>query len=99
MFNLSPVVKNIILINSIIFIGQMLAPTRNFIYCFGDNLPYEQNLDVITGFLSMWNTRTDCFQPYQLFTYMFVHSPSSLMHLFFNMLTLVFMGPILENYW
>jgi membrane associated rhomboid family serine protease len=53
----------------------------------------------ITEYLSLWNIRTENFKPYQLFTYMFVHSPSDFMHIFFNMLTLVFTGPILENYW
>ena len=45
----------------------------------------------------MWNTRSDCFRPYQLFTYMFVHG--GFMHIFFNMLMLAFMGPMLESYW
>jgi membrane associated rhomboid family serine protease len=94
MFRLTPVVRNIIMINVIIFLGQMIAPVRDFGSCFG---PYSHKNDVITGFLAMWNTRTDCFKPYQLFTYMFVHG--GFMHIFFNMLALAFIGPVLESYW
>ena len=99
MFRLTPVVRNLIMINSAIFLLQVLSPSRNFIDCLGANLPYEQMMDVITGYLSMWDTRTECFKPYQLFTYMFVHSPSGFTHIFFNMLTLAFVGPILETFW
>ncbi|MBX2841472.1 MAG: rhomboid family intramembrane serine protease [Flammeovirgaceae bacterium] len=40
---------------------------------------------------------SDSFQPYQVFTYMFVHS-SGFGHIFGNMLGLFFFGPILENH-
>jgi membrane associated rhomboid family serine protease len=53
----------------------------------------------VTEYLSLWNIRSENFRPYQLFTYMFVHSPGSFTHIFFNMLTLVFIGPILESHW
>ncbi|HYF66556.1 MAG TPA: rhomboid family intramembrane serine protease [Ohtaekwangia sp.] len=91
MLRLTPVVKNIIIINVLFFVGQALAPQVNFSDCNG------RSMDAITGFLSMWNVRTDCFKPYQLFTYMFVHG--GFMHIFFNMLALAFMGPILESFW
>lgn len=97
MFRLTPVVRNLIIINAMVFLGAAIAPVRDFTYCFGEGFPYPRVDDVITGFLSMWNVRTDCFKPYQLFTYMFVHG--SFMHLFFNMLTLAFVAPILEGYW
>lgn len=94
MLNLTPVVRNLIMINTIVFIFQALTPVRDFGGCIG---AAGYGMDVITGYLSMWSTKTDCFKPYQLFTYMFVHS--GFMHIFFNMLALVFMGPILENFW
>jgi membrane associated rhomboid family serine protease len=53
----------------------------------------------VTEYMSLWNVRSDLFQPYQLFTYMFVHSPNSFTHIFFNMLMLSFTGPILETFW
>lgn len=37
------------------------------------------------------------FAPYQYFTYMFAHG--SFMHLFSNMLSLFFLGPLLEGFW
>jgi Uncharacterized membrane protein (homolog of Drosophila rhomboid) len=78
MFRLTPVVKNLIIINVIVFIGTMIAPR-------------------ITWYLAMWNPRTDQFQPYQLFSYMFVHA--DFMHLFFNMLGFAFIAPMLESFW
>lgn len=95
MFRLTPVVRNLIMINVMIFLAQQLAPVKDFGSCIAEG--FSRPDDVITGFLSMWNVRTDCFKPYQLFTYMFVHG--GFMHLFFNMLTLAFVAPMLESYW
>jgi membrane associated rhomboid family serine protease len=97
MLRLTPVVRSLILINILFFVGKILAPTTDFAYCFGPGFPYSNPNDLITGYLSLWNVKTDCFKPYQLFTYMFVHG--SFMHIFFNMLMLAFMGPMLESYW
>ncbi|MFZ6009004.1 MAG: rhomboid family intramembrane serine protease [Bacteroidota bacterium] len=81
MFRLTPTVRNLIMITSLVYLLQMIIG------------------DFVTVNLSLWNVRTPNFKPYQLFTYMFVHSPDSFMHIFFNMLTLVFVGPILETFW
>lgn len=96
MLRLTPVVKNILIINVIVFVAGMLAPNVDFPSCRGF---YDESgrIDVIYGYLAMWNFRSDCFQPYQLFTYMFVHGGFS--HIFFNMMTLAFVGPILESFW
>ena len=53
--------------------------------------------DTLTGYLALFNRESGNFQPYQLFTYMFAHG--GFMHIFFNMLSLAFMGPILEGFW
>jgi membrane associated rhomboid family serine protease len=95
MLRLTPVVKNILIINVIVFLGQQIAPVRDFAACVGYPSGYGQ--DIITGYLAMWNAEHDCFKPFQLFTYMFVHGGFS--HVFFNMLTLAFVGPILESFW
>ncbi|MBX2968102.1 MAG: rhomboid family intramembrane serine protease [Cyclobacteriaceae bacterium] len=95
MFNLTPVVRNLLLINAIVFIGQMVAPVIDVGGCFGSMQTYRQ--DAVTAYLSLFNVRTDCFRPYQLFTYMFAHG--GFMHIFFNMLMLAFTGPILETFW
>lgn len=95
MFNLTPTVKNLLIINVVVFIAQMIAPRIDIGSCFGGQLTYSQ--DVVTAYLSLFNVHTDCFRPYQLFTYMFAHG--GFMHIFFNMLMLAFTGPILESYW
>lgn len=78
MLRLTPVVKNLIIINVIVFIGGMLAPRIGY-------------------YLAMWSPNTGQFQPYQLFTYMFVHG--DFMHLFFNMLGFAFIAPMVESFW
>jgi membrane associated rhomboid family serine protease len=78
MLRLSPVVKNLIIINVIVFVFQSILPG-------------------VTELLSLFNVSTPYFRPYQLFTYMFCHG--GFMHIFFNMLMLVFFGPILEEFW
>jgi membrane associated rhomboid family serine protease len=79
MFRLTPVVRNLIIVNVIVFLIQTITK------------------DLATQYLALYNEQTGWFQPYQLFTYMFAHG--TFMHIFFNMLTLAFMGPILENFW
>jgi len=39
------------------------------------------------------------FQPYQIFTHMFSHSPTMFAHILFNMFALWMFGRILENVW
>lgn len=79
MFRLTPVVRNLIIINVIVFIFQLITK------------------DVLTQFLALYNQESGYFKPYQLFTYMFAHGGFT--HIFFNMLALAFMGPILESFW
>jgi membrane associated rhomboid family serine protease len=92
---LTPVVRNLILINSIIFIAQIITPRVDISGCFGSYFPQAQS--VVTSYLALFNYQSDCFKPYQLFTYMFAHG--DFFHIFFNMMALSFMGPILETYW
>jgi membrane associated rhomboid family serine protease len=78
MFNITPVVRNLIMINVIVFVFQSIMPG-------------------LEDYLALYNIRTPYFKPYQLFTYMFCHGGFS--HIFFNMLMLAFMGPIMEEFW
>ena len=39
------------------------------------------------------------FRPWQLVTYAFLHDPTTLWHIFFNMFALYMFGPALEDYW
>ncbi len=74
--NLTDVVKNLIIINVIVFFGAT-------------SMGFARNLYL---FFPM----SDAFQPYQLVTHMFMHSGVG--HLFFNMLSLFFLGPYVERY-
>jgi membrane associated rhomboid family serine protease len=78
MFRLTPAVRNLIIINAVVFVLQTMMPA-------------------ITNWLALWNVKTELFRPYQLFTYMFCHG--GFMHVFFNMLLLSFMGPVMEEFW
>jgi len=98
MFRLTPVVRNLLIINVVFFIAQRVAPTGEFATCF-PGYDVGARLDVVTGYLSMWHVDTLCFKPYQLFTYMFLHDVKDIMHLLFNMLGLIMFGPVLEQYW
>jgi membrane associated rhomboid family serine protease len=80
--NITPVVKNLLIINIVVFLCQQLLRSADF-----------------TGIMSLWNIGSPNFKPYQFFTYMFAHSPGGLMHIIFNMLGLVFLGPLLERFW
>lgn len=95
MFRLTPVVRNLIIINVIVFLGQAISPQIDIGLCFGPG--YSRGEDLLTAYLALFNVHTNCFKPYQLFTYMFAHG--GFMHIFFNMMALAFMGPILESFW
>ncbi|GAA4315363.1 rhomboid family intramembrane serine protease [Nibribacter koreensis] len=76
---ITPVVRNLLILNVIIFFGSRAAE----VYVF-------QNF-------ALHDIRSEYFQVYQVLTHMFLHG--SVMHLFSNMLSLFFFGPMLEHYW
>lgn len=78
MFNLSPLVRNIIIVNVIVFVLQQVMPILDYL-------------------LALYDLRSGYFRPYQFFSYMFAHG--DFMHIFFNMLILSSIAPILESYW
>lgn len=74
---ITPVVKNMIIINVVVFLLLSFSPAN------------IQNMMLLHDFPSGY------FQPFQFVSTMFTHiSPS---HIFFNMLTLFFFGPLVEN--
>lgn len=91
MFNFTPLVRNLIIINVVIFLLQNLMPISS------TRCMEFQVIPGLTGFISLWPIGTCAFAPYQFFTYMFAHG--SLGHIFFNMFALASFAPILENYW
>lgn len=84
---LTPIVKNLLILNVVIFIilqlplGEMLF--RYFILIKSDLIFPRPNYGI-------------SFMPVQIVTYFFNHDPNSLFHILFNMLMLVSLGPILE---
>ncbi len=80
MFKLTPVVKNLLIINIAVYLLQSLMQGINF-----------------THILSLWKFGSQNFAPYQFLTYMFAHGGFT--HILFNMFGLVFLGPLLEQFW
>lgn len=95
-----PIVKNLIIINVLVYAAQLLL---------------KDQFDV-TGKFMLWplmpeelkllleNTpgvqMGESFKPYQIVTHMFSHAPPpGIFHIVFNMLTLWMFGRILENIW
>lgn len=82
---LPPVVKNILIINVLLYIITIaLLKFNNF------------DLSDILG-LHYWGSEK--FFPFQFVTYMFMHSTANFAHLFFNMFALWMFGSSLENVW
>jgi membrane associated rhomboid family serine protease len=80
---LPPVVKNLLIINGLMFLAQLVA---------------EKSLGIrLEDTLGLRYPGSMAFQPWQFITYMFLHG--SFMHIFFNMFALWMFGYLLENVW
>lgn len=97
--NLTPVVKNLILINVIAWLGIMVFEYKfpgvyNYLILYKvDWLGFRQNLPHYDLFLQKFNR----FMPHQLVTYFFMHSNRSFFHIVLNMLTFASLGPLVER--
>ncbi len=80
----SPVVLNLIIINTLVFFAQS---------AFGDTVEYGE----LINRLALYPLGSGLFQPYQILTYMFLHG--GLMHLLLNMLGLWMFGSLMERVW
>lgn len=76
---ITPVVKNMIIINVMVFLFIQITSIQ---------------MPAISDYMPLYNFGSDYFQPFQFVSNMFSHF--SLGHLFFNMLTLFFFGPMVE---
>lgn len=79
-----PATKNIIIINVLIWLVEVLVPG------FQATLLNKLGLHFVTS---------DLFNPIQIVTYAFLHDPTSIIHLLFNMFTLWMFGRTLELVW
>lgn len=79
MNRLTPVVKNLLIINVIVYFGSSLLSAN------------------VNQLLGLYYYASPYFYPYQFFSYMFAHGGFG--HVFFNMLGLFFLGPLLEQFW
>ena len=80
---LPPVVKNLLIINGIMFLA-----TYVFAKSFGISLEEK---------LGLYYIGSPLFKPYQFVTHLFMHG--SMFHIFSNMFALWMFGNVLENYW
>lgn len=82
--SIPPVTKNLIIINVIIWIVEAV---------------FSSFSDTIIRVLGLHLIGASHFNPIQIITYLFVHSPSTPFHVFFNMFTLWMFGSTLEHLW
>ncbi len=82
--NIPPVVKNLIIINVLMWLATIVLGMRG--------------ID-LTDKLGLHYIGSPAFRPYQLVTHLFMHDPSGIAHIFFNMFALWMFGRILESVW
>ena len=82
--NFPPVVKNLIIINVLMWLATIVLNMRG--------------ID-LTNILGLHYIQSPEFRPYQLVTHLFMHDSHSPMHLIFNMFALWMFGRILEGVW
>lgn len=84
MNNITPVVKNLLIINVLFYIATWMM---------------RQQGVFLTEYLAVFYFDSPLFSVWQPITYMFMHSERSLMHILFNMFALYSFGSILEAHW
>jgi membrane associated rhomboid family serine protease len=82
---LPPVVKNLLIINGLFYLATMGLGTSM-------NISLEK-------YLALHYFSSPDFQPFQIITYMFMHSSYDFTHILFNMFALWMFGSNLENHW
>ncbi|MGB3618791.1 MAG: rhomboid family intramembrane serine protease [Catalinimonas sp.] len=85
-FQLTPVVKNLLLINVGLLAAEYLMVSDSSMFS-----------SLFAQWFGLRYVLADSFRPWQFLTYMFIHA--GLSHIFFNMLGLFFFGPLLERFW
>lgn len=99
MIRLTDVVKNLLILNVLMFIGTMLVlgdPSQSTVM----ELINQQQTNFREWdryMLAVYFPTSPYFQPFQIVTYMFMHGDFT--HLLMNMFGLVFLGPYIEHAW
>ncbi|WP_367915324.1 rhomboid family intramembrane serine protease [Leadbetterella sp. DM7] len=87
--NITPMVKNLLIVNIVIHLLANMVPDDFIRQIFSFHNP------ILPGAPELWNPN---FKPWQIITYMFLHSGDTYMHLFSNMFALLIFGPAIEAY-
>ncbi|NBR36790.1 MAG: rhomboid family intramembrane serine protease [Chitinophagales bacterium] len=97
--NFPPIVKNLIIINVLMYVAQLTLSAR---FPFSEWVMLwplmPEKLHRLLLEAGVLGGARD-FRPYQLITHMFAHSPQTFFHIVFNMFTLWMFGKVLENVW
>ncbi|MEO8517416.1 MAG: rhomboid family intramembrane serine protease [Flavobacterium sp.] len=84
MMQITPTVKQLIIINVLVFIGSQIPGIRDLSY----------------DYFSLYSFENPNFHFWQLLTHMFMHAPfPNLSHILLNMFGLYMFGSALEHYW
>lgn len=103
MIQLTDVVKNLLIINVLMFIGTQMSLGDPGVGAMNEliNLAADGGSGPFMRWeryiLALFAPTSPYFQPYQIVTHMFMHA--DLGHLFFNMFGLYMFGPALEHLW
>jgi membrane associated rhomboid family serine protease len=82
--SLPVVIKNLIIINGIVWLSQITI---------------GRGLFPVDDTFALFYFDSSLFRPWQVLTYMFLHSPENFFHILFNMFALWMFGSTLENLW
>ena len=97
--NFPPIVKNLIIINVLVYIAQITLDSRFGITSLISLYPImPAPLHDILVANNVYEP-SQKFLPYQIATHLFAHSPQTIFHIVFNMFGLWMFGRILENVW
>lgn len=96
---LPPIVKNLIIINVLVFVAQLSLESA---FQVTEKIQlYPIMPEALRNILEQQGVyeKGQGFKPYQIATHMFAHSPKFIGHILFNMLSLWMLGRELENVW